>query len=382
MTTEPTKSKRWRRYETLARELGEHIRSNCRRGDELPSELALAGQFGVAVSTLRRALKQLAEEGMIERRHGKLTKVVFREAKENVAAKIALVLRVAPHRSEHFSDELHHISSHISHMGWRLQLVTIPIKAMSDSWDQVNAALPGQEYDVVIVHQLFPLNKEELAFLEQLGRPFVVMTHSPVDASYIAVDMSVGVYDAACHLRTLGYEDIRFLITFKEEPWDRLNGARRFLKEYNPTRNPDECIISAFGDISSGRETGSSLFSTSSMPIGLICQNDLCAIGVEMAARERGLRVPQDVGIVGIDDIQAARQAVPPLTTIRQPIEEIGRQMASVIRQLAANPNGAKPQVLLTPSLVIRQSTMALPSRGKADKVAISATTTGDEGGG
>lgn len=382
MSAEPTKPKRWRRYETLAGELREHIVSTCQEGDDLPSEAALASQFGVGVSTLRRALAQLAKEGMIERCHGKLSKVVFRKPKETVAAKIALVLRVAPHRSEHFTDEINHISAHMSDMGWRLQLVTIPIKAMSESWDQVNSMLSGQEYDVIIVNQLVPPNRQELTFLEELGCPFVIMTHSPVDASYIAVDIGAGVYDAACHLRTLGYKDVRFLIDLKEEPWDRLHGARRFLQEYDPGRDPEECIIRTFGDIASGLKTATELFSEVSTSVGVICQNDLCAIGVEMAAREGGLRIPEDVGIVGIDDIQASREAVPPLTTIRQPMAELGRQMVSMICQLNANPNDGKRQVLLMPSLVIRESTVLLPNRGMTEKTLVSTAASGDGRGG
>jgi LacI family transcriptional regulator len=100
--------------------------------------------------------------------------------------------------------------------------------------------------------------------------------------------------------------------------------------------------------------------------------NDVAAIGAIRALRETGLRVPQDISVVGFDDVQSAAFQNPGLTTVRQPLRSMGMLAAeAVVRQIAA-PNGTASarQVVVDPELIVRESTCppARPSRTKTDK--------------
>jgi DNA-binding LacI/PurR family transcriptional regulator len=89
----------------------------------------------------------------------------------------------------------------------------------------------------------------------------------------------------------------------------------------------------------------------------LVCYNDVAAIGAIRAIREQGLRVPEDVSVVGFDDIQAAAFQNPSLTTIRQPLRKMGDTAARILLQRIRGQEGSPDIVSIYPELVIREST-------------------------
>jgi len=106
-----------------------------------------------------------------------------------------------------------------------------------------------------------------------------------------------------------------------------------------------------------GLRDGASLLALPDPPTAIVCANDLQALGVYEAAREAGIRVPTDLSVVGFDDLPLVRWAGPPLTTVRQPLAEMGATAARMIRTLAAGEPLAQTRVELATSLVVRQST-------------------------
>ena len=97
-------------------------------------------------------------------------------------------------------------------------------------------------------------------------------------------------------------------------------------------------------------------------PTGIVCYNDLSAIGALRAIRAAGLRVPADVSVIGFDDIEPAAWTEPPLTTIRQPTDELGRWAAERLTTALSDAGTQPAQVVLEPSLVVRGSTGPPPS--------------------
>jgi DNA-binding LacI/PurR family transcriptional regulator len=91
-------------------------------------------------------------------------------------------------------------------------------------------------------------------------------------------------------------------------------------------------------------------------PTAVIACNDLMALGAISAAQKRGLAVGHDVAITGFDDIPLAEHTHPPLTTIHQPIYDIGRQICHMLIRLVRGEKAADRHVLLQPELVIRES--------------------------
>jgi DNA-binding LacI/PurR family transcriptional regulator len=90
----------------------------------------------------------------------------------------------------------------------------------------------------------------------------------------------------------------------------------------------------------------------------IFCFNDIAAIGAIRALKEAGLRVPEDVSVVGFDDILSAAYCTPSLTTVRQPLQEMGKRGAQVLLERIADREGAYPaEIVMTPELAVREST-------------------------
>jgi LacI family repressor for deo operon, udp, cdd, tsx, nupC, and nupG len=89
----------------------------------------------------------------------------------------------------------------------------------------------------------------------------------------------------------------------------------------------------------------------------IFCANDEMAIGALRAIKTRGLRVPEDISVVGFDDIRFARFSDPPLTTIAQPMGDIGREAATLLIEILNQANVAPRKHMLPTQLVVRGST-------------------------
>jgi len=110
--------------------------------------------------------------------------------------------------------------------------------------------------------------------------------------------------------------------------------------------------------IEAGEEGAAKLFAAKKLPTAVFCTNDLLALGAEKVAFARGLRIPEDVAIVGYDDIRFAETALVPLTTVRNPGFELGYEAARLLIDEATNSTGHKhKRLLLEPELVVRAST-------------------------
>jgi len=172
-----------------------------------------------------------------------------------------------------------------------------------------------------------------------------------------------GAYDAMSFLLSLGHQRIGFITGTMEFGCarDRLDGYRLALKEHGLPVDP--CLICE-GDFMQpqGYQCAQRLLSLPEPPTAIFSSNDTMAFGVMEAARERGLRLPEDLSIVGFDDIPQASHVHPALTTIRQPLEEMGRSAAHLLLKYIAHPNAAVERIELPTRLVIRESCQALSS--------------------
>jgi LacI family transcriptional regulator len=203
---------------------------------------------------------------------------------------------------------------------------------------------------------------ERLNRLRERGIPAVLMDQRADDAQYSSVSVNdvEGGYLAARHLLEVGRRRLAFATgpTSVRQFSDRLQGARQAVSEVG-----DACleILESDGQsVLAGREVGNQLVSrgTAELPDGIFCANDLLALGVmQSLAMTHSLRIPEDIALIGYDDIDFAASAVVPLSSIRQPTEAIGR---TAIELLAEELDAAAPKhrsVVFTPELVVRQST-------------------------
>ncbi len=200
---------------------------------------------------------------------------------------------------------------------------------------------------------------KENVFIPQLSEqsiPFVLIGRpsEPDNVNFVDVDNLGGAMMATEHLIGLGYRRIAVIVTQQNAPsYDRLAGYRRALEQHDLPYDPQ---LVAVGDYSleSGYHAAQQLIPLA--PEALFVGSDTMALGAMRALREHGLRVPQDVAIVGFDDLPPAVQADPPLTTIRQPITRIGQMAVETLMQLVSDPDCPLRQVYLPTQLIVRAS--------------------------
>jgi DNA-binding LacI/PurR family transcriptional regulator len=128
----------------------------------------------------------------------------------------------------------------------------------------------------------------------------------------------------------------------------------------------DSLDLVAHGDfgVEGGRRALQQLLARDDPPTGVICSSDLMAIGVLLEARRQGLRVPDELSIVGFDGIDATTWSLPPLTTVEQPIEQIAETAVEALQTLIREPERALPNFQFRPRLQVRSSTAPpLPGR-------------------
>lgn len=202
---------------------------------------------------------------------------------------------------------------------------------------------------------------ERLERLREHGTPAVLVDRSGAHSGFssVSVDDVAGGYLAARHLldqgrRRIAYVGAQFEI---RQVVDRLEGARRAVAEV-----PDATleVITADGLTAiDGRRAGERIVarSVTARPDAMFTVNDMMAVGVLQALVMTGdVRVPDDIALVGYDDIDFASAAVVPLTSIRQPTRLIGSTALKILLEEAADPGIQKRTVVFEPELVVRAS--------------------------
>lgn len=201
---------------------------------------------------------------------------------------------------------------------------------------------------------------ERVQYLSERAFPFVAFGRTDLDTPYPYVDTDgeVGFRQLVEHLVGLGHRRIACLSADPELTFvsHRLAGYRTALAAHGIDADPS-LLIQADLTQRGGYEAASRLLDQTAPPTALVCLNDLMALGAMRAAQERGLVVGRDVSVTGFDDIPLAENAHPPLTTLEQPVYDIGKRLCAMLVRLIRSESLDDAHVLLAPTLVIREST-------------------------
>lgn len=206
---------------------------------------------------------------------------------------------------------------------------------------------------------ILPRNPE--AYLQSLQRqrfPYVLLDHQGIGEGGAAVGATNrrGGYDATRHLVELGHRRIGFITGAMELGCsaDRLAGYRAALADAGIAEDP---ALVYTGDFfrQSGFAGARALLGLPAAPTAIFASNDEMAFGVIDAARDQGLRIPDDLSVIGFDDIPQAASVYPALTTVRQPLEQMGRVATQMLLRLIDKAAPAERAELPT-ELIIRHS--------------------------
>ncbi len=233
--------------------------------------------------------------------------------------------------------------------------------------------LSRQQIDGVIVMGTMPF-PELLAWRERENVPLIVFNRRLAlpGVHSILVDFENALYRAAQHLLSLGHTRIGYLggYSSSEIALSRRRGIETALAEIGLTLRPEWCASIPPGtEIDGGYQAMTMLMQlpVEERPTGVIAFNDVVALGALHAARAQGVRVPQDVSVIGVDDIFASAHSHPPLTTISQPKYRMGALAVQVLRQMGdPRTDMSSGCTVLESPLIVRESTGPVPAPSPA----------------
>jgi DNA-binding LacI/PurR family transcriptional regulator len=293
------------------------------------AELGYVRRRAARMSTPRRTRSiafVVCEEGLRLFADPYFARVVFGASRELTAAGMQLVLLTVPSTEDYQTSAVHYLGS-----------------------GHVDGAL------FVSMHGRRPLN------LEQVGIP-VVLGGRPVYGegegrfSYVDADNLGGAERAVRYLIDQGRTTIATVAGPRDMTAgaDRLKGYRQVMFEAD---RPDHGLV-VFGDFgqASGEHATARLIERRPDVDAIFAASDLMAVGVLRALKRAGRRVPDDVAVIGFDDAPIGRHTDPPLTTVRQPIEEMGSRMTRELLAMIGGSPGTQRCVVLDTELVVRGS--------------------------
>jgi len=212
---------------------------------------------------------------------------------------------------------------------------------------------------------LLILPRNESAYLETLHQrhfPHVLIDYQGYNQNVpsIITTNRKGAYDAVSYLIGQGHRRIGFVTGTIEFgcAQERLAGYQTALRDHGIELDSD---LICEGDFlqPQGYRCTQQLLSLETPPTALFVSNDVMAFGAMEAARVHGLQIPTDLSIIGFDDIPQAAHVHPGLTTVRQPLEEMGRRAAELLLRYIANPQAEVERIELPTELILRDSCQA-----------------------
>lgn len=335
-------------------------------GDRLPSEWQIAQQHHTSRGTVRYALNVLVNEGLLERVQGSGTFVrqssLMRERHATQAAQKSIGIILSQANDELNMGILRGVEQVVRPRGYQL----------SFAYTEENA----HKQERTIAHQaanavgliIFPVSNQPhdkaIAQLQNENFPFVLVDRylSGLDCDYVISDNLGGGYRATEHMLILGHTRIGFAYNpagrlSTTSVHDRWEGYRKALQEYNQPQ--DESLIYYLSShVRDASITSYDDFITSPhRPSAIFAANDSIALEIFQAAGRHGLRIPEDIALVGFDDVSFAAHLSTPLTTVAQQRVEMGMHAGiQLLNRIEHQVSGPPKHIELPTNLIIRQS--------------------------
>lgn len=355
-------------YQVKKMIISEIMRKNLKKGDIISKEMELCERYNVSRITVRRAIAELVTEKVLYRVSGVGTFV------NNVTEK----------------------DFHLSEKDRQIALVVPDIEdlAISAIFSGIDKAAQELDYDIIIYSSgrriekenynlshllqsnstgavIFPnwgtTNAGHIFELKRQGFPFVLIDryYREIETDYVVTDNIAGAFDAVTHLIKLGHKRIGFIGGPDNSAGDdRKEGYRRALSKSGlvaddnlvATLDKDSYSQPQTEPESGGYEEAKKLLALKNRPTAIFAASDGFALGAMKAIKDAGLKVPDDIAVIGFDNLKYASLLEVPLTTVAQPFGEIGRIAIEILMDKIKDKSASTKQIVLKPELVIRNS--------------------------
>lgn len=370
---EPKSEPLFRRIQQVMRE--RIIQGNWRASQPLPSRVQLCAEFATTRVTLDKAIHELVREGLLRSAKGSGTFVaVERSASEHLTGR-TLRLGVMMGQDAVPNEAQEKSSTDNLYFGPLFQGIRDAVTgkavemfhACCNRSDHM-AFYRDNELDGMLL--IAPLLTElpALRTLAAAQVPFVavgISSDAPGDSTlpFVDTDNQQGAGDAVAHLLALGHRRIALvnLATAHANHHDRLEGYRRALAEAGLPADPRDLLLYPIHQQSRLEERVQTwlapLLAAGSLPTAIFACDYFMTVATLRVLRRNGLRVPEDISVAGFDDPFSAEHLTPALTTVRQPIYEVGRRSAQrLLDSLTAGESACGTEIFPT-RLIIRDST-------------------------
>jgi LacI family repressor for deo operon, udp, cdd, tsx, nupC, and nupG len=263
-----------------------------------------------------------------------------------------------------FTEVMSGIRSVASAKGYSLLINETQFNTMTA--DEIGAMVVSRQADgIVLLASLSPFGNEVLSSRSHQLLPIVIgcETVSPELEGFpgVHIDNEVAASEATNHLLRLGHRRIAFIYGQKQSllTSDREKGYRKAMQNSGAIIE-DGWVVEGGLSVDGGSQATRELLRHARRPTAIFCANDEMAMGCLHEIKTQGLQVPKDVSVVGFDDTRYARILDPPLTTIHQPAEEIGKRvMHRLLKEIEqGRHDNAEPEIV-PHQLIIRKSTAA-----------------------
>ena len=337
-------------------------------GEQLNSHKELAKEYDVSLITIKSALSTLIDEGILFSRVGKGTFVAEKRIKNDLSSHDSIGLVLRDLKNPFFSLIAHMVEETAYSKNYNILLSNSSSQIKKEEAQIKNFQRMGVKGIIIASLRKEPHAPEIIRKLHEDNFPYVMVSYvADEDIYYVGADHEGGAYLGTEHLIKLGHTQIGYI----NSPLNNSLGAARYvgfqkaMKAHGiDIRDDYHLRLSSDthpGSFEAGYELGDQFDTMKEKPTAYFVYNDLSALGFIRRILELGYRVPEDVAIVGFDDIEQSKYANVPLTTIHQPVERIG---AAAINKLIDRIEGGDPsfRTILKPELVVRESCGAMAS--------------------
>jgi len=353
-------------YQVIVDDIKRQVsQGQLRPHDLLPNQIDLARQYNTSEITSRRALTELVQANLIYRIRGKGSfvselPVAGGEKQIQTVYFASAYMSVQLYNHRFFTDMLAGLKEICVERGISFYM-----------WDMGpgEGRLPDDPNAGIVLLPNHYLDLNRLVELRNEARRLItIQSYYPhLNIPYVIVDNLTGGYLATQHLLSLGHKRIGIILTgssivdMNQEFSLRLQGYRLALSQYQLAFDPDLVWVRDDQDerVEAGYDGFKALMELPEPPTAVFATSDYKAFGVMTAARDMGFSIPDDISLVGYDDVVLSEYSYPNLTTINQNTHKLSRRAVEILLLGQQEPGGQVVKDEIVPNLIVRESTTA-----------------------
>ncbi len=345
----------------LAKEQVRRLVNDGSYADRLPPERDLATTFGISYMTLRRAIGELVDEGLLRREVGRGTFVCSPGHLGRRTNTIGLIL--PPHVRDGVENQFYAgvFAGALKSCAASGQSLVVAGGAEELMGNDGAKLRPGRRVDGLVGAAIDQLSMPGVVAAARFVPVVLLDSFSGPDIPCVLADNIQASRAAIASLVALGHRRIGYVAgTLAGVGLERLEGYHLALRDAGIPYDDALVMIGDF-EFGSGLAAGERLLGRTPMPSAIACANDAMALGVLRAAQLQGVEIPARLSLIGFDDIPVASQVTPALSTVAVPRFALGATAVRLLLERIADPTAALPERTILPASVVLRASTAAP---------------------